>query len=245
MGRFLKNLFNHPGTWVLGTLIFAFAGIGAAPATATVLIVFAGFSILAAAVTFLPYLIKGIENLMGGGAYDLDKQLSSVAWVDAHPWQALAVGLAIAGLITTLTLTIGFFSGGTGFIFMAPVFSAIASPFAAFSAAYGVSLFTPAIAGFLFVIAPLAVGNNLKRFLGWVDSFKHDFTQNYLERERKDDCRPDEYRDMAERTILQYGYPKVLECGINATYRRGSSPFLDAKDRKEEEEAAKARMVNH
>jgi hypothetical protein len=132
-----------------------------------------GFVILAAIATavatvLFPFYIK--RRLISDLSIFAPKK-EGFDWAKAHYIQAIIVGVGIGFFIAALVLTIGFFTGGAGFMFMAPLFQALMTPFASL----GIPLSLPALAGFFFVLAPLCLANNLKRFAGWLDSFKRDY----------------------------------------------------------------------
>jgi hypothetical protein len=240
MLRFLKNLLKHPGTWVLNAL--AMVGIAMlVPIAAPGLLLVAAVSIVLAAIAFIPYALnfiivatdsKGFPPYSG---WEDKKTLAENEFFKSHPVQAIVVGLTAAAFIAALVLTIGFFTGGAGFVFMAPLFSAMSAPFAIAAASAHLSLFMPALVGFCFVVAPLTIGNNLKRFLGWLDSFKYDFAVEVKEKNPNTEYHKDQgsRTEIPNRVILEelafnairehyqdmpeiFHYPAVLALGAVA-----------------------------
>lgn len=189
-GRFLRNFFTHPGTWVLLALLAV--GIGfALPFVAPALVIFAAVAIGFAAIATPFYLLSNAINYVSkcvnykykvkqNSQDESDKVIKAAFitikdWAEVHPVQAIIVGVGLAVLITALVLTIGFFSGGAAFAFMAPVFATIAAPFATAAAAAGVQLGLAALAGTIFILAALNITNIFKRLASWFDSFIYDY----------------------------------------------------------------------
>jgi hypothetical protein len=164
MKRFLMNLLLHPGTWVAVGVILVGCCI-AFPLVVPILAPIAMTSFAVSVPAFIEYIIKGIEPYIDG--FNPGKHGSVKGdikyFFTKHPFQAAVLLLTVALFITALVLTIGFFTGGASFAFMAPLLAVGAG-----------SLFGPALVGFAAVMAPLTLGNNLKRFLGWLDSFTRD-----------------------------------------------------------------------
>ncbi len=173
--RFLRQFF-HPGTWIL----FSLLAVGAAilfPPFAPALIIFAAVAIGVAAIAFIPYVASYLPvkafNPIRFFTPSPDLKIFD-NWWKAHPVQVAIVAIGVAAFITALVLTIGFFTGGAGFAFMAPVFAALAAPFAVAGASAGISLSLSALAGTALVLGVLNLTNTLKRFAAWIDSFKYD-----------------------------------------------------------------------
>jgi hypothetical protein len=176
--RFLRQFF-HPGTWIL----FSLLAVGAAilfPLSAPALMIFAAVAIGVAAVTFVPYVVSFLNNetpisFFFPRSHRFDVHAAHEGWGREHYIQLAIMTIGVAAFIAALVLTIGFFTGGAGFAFMAPVFAALAAPFAAAGASAGcVSLSLSALAGTVLVLGVLNLTNTLKRFTGWLDSFRYD-----------------------------------------------------------------------
>ena len=189
MWYFLQKIGKRPGTWVFLALAAIVLGM-LVPLAAPGLVITAAVMIGLAAAT-LPFYIKGFftrgdnnnasaidaagENV---GGYGIKKPVTLADPISYffknHPVQAAILVIGMLGFITTLVLTIGFFTGGAGFVFMAPLFAALSAPFAAAATAGGISLAIPVLAGFTLVLASLNLTNVLKSLVAWVDSFKYD-----------------------------------------------------------------------
>ncbi len=199
--RFVRNFFTHPGTWVFLALLAVGLGF-ALPFVAPALIIFAAVAIGLAAIATPFYLYFNANKYLDDD--DLHHQPQFLAktrsdstlgevikaafatikdWAKAHPAQAFIVGVGIGLLITALVLTIGFFTGGAAFAFMAPVFAAIAAPFATAAASAGLQLGLAALAGTTFVLAALNITNIFKRLATWFDSFIYDYAAEMKNRE--------------------------------------------------------------
>jgi hypothetical protein len=212
------------------------------PIAAPVLILVAAVEIVLAALTFIPYALnfkdirlrlEGFPPYSGWGNKDIVGHRDG--FFKFHPVQAIVVGLTAAAFITALVLTIGFFTGGAGFAFMAPLFSAITAPLAMAAASAHVSLFLPALVGFCFVIAPLTIGNNLKRFLGWLDSFASDGSTALLVDDMHWTSNKRNLEDNARTALSDAGMPQALHYpylvgeGVFATVGNGFSSVYEDK----------------
>ncbi len=177
------KFFSHPGTWTFLVLLMVGMAI-AFPFAAPALIVAALTFTAAATLSLIPYAIRYVQQLRKEAVeagYPADASIIKIAfdkfkqWAKDHPMQAFLVGLGLALFVTALVLTIGFFTGGAAFAFMAPVFAAIAAPLATAAAAAGVAVANTvltAIAAGLFVLATLHVANLAKRFFQFIDEFR-------------------------------------------------------------------------
>lgn len=251
LGRFTKNIIKHPGSWILGSLI-AVGVAFAMPAIAPALVIAAALATaIAAPIALIFQAVKwfGKKRARDGSGIKILED-----FIKAHPFQFAAILLAVGLLVTALVLTIGFFTGGgafavvggvvaaTGggaFAFMAPVFAAIAAPFATAATSWGISLCLPALAGFCLTIAALNLPNTIKRFLGWLDSFKYDgaigkadglFDES--ENSENDESENSENIDWSDKEVAsekvnellaEHIYPKAVISGIFATVKNGFS----------------------
>jgi len=183
IGQNVWKFFSHPGTWTFLVLLMVGMAI-AFPFAAPALIVAALTFTAAATLSLIPYAIRYVQKLRKeakAAGYLEDTSIFKIAfdkfkqWAKDHPMQAFLVGLGLALFVTALVLTIGFFTGGGAFAFMAPVFAAIAAPLATAAAAAGVAVANTvltAIAAGLFVLATLHVANLAKRFFQFIDEFR-------------------------------------------------------------------------
>jgi hypothetical protein len=212
------------------------------PIFAPALLLAAAIGISIATIAFIPYILNFFTwfhrplRMKGVAPYSGISEKLDMDFISDHRAQLAIILLTAATFITALILTIGFFTGGAGFLFMAPIFSAISSPFAVAAASAHISLFLPALAGFCFVMAPLTIGNNLKRFLGWLDSFKLDalvqsnpsgplYNSEDLF-DRPNGGRHGEIPAQVRSMIKQEGYLNVISTGIQANITNGfSSPY--------------------
>lgn len=248
MKRFLKKFFMHPGTWVLFTLLFVGMGI-LFPLSAPALLITAAVTIGLAAIFTAVHLVNRfkdtfvpkIEALFSESMENITLPMKLIGsavvlaeWAKAHQVQAVIVGLGIGLFITTLVLTIGFFTGGAAFAFMAPVFATIAAPFAATAASAGVQLSLAALAGTTLVLASLNITNIFHRLATWIDSFKYDTfaakDNDEDEQNRSDDWKAD--RKTAVETIGTNAGPSYREAifsGMKATVLNGFSSPDDEK----------------
>lgn len=175
--RFLRKFGTHPGFWTL--LALAAIGIGmlvpiAAPALVVAAMAMLVLTFMTAAWTYVLKNQRSIKQFS-----DRDDKVKWIArCIDAffsnHICQGIVLVVGMLVFIAALVLTIGALTGGAGFAFMLPVFAALSAPFAAAAAAGGISLFLPALVGFVFVLASLNLTNILKNILAWFDSFKED-----------------------------------------------------------------------
>ena len=185
--RILKNHFSfpefitRPGTWTVLTLALVLIGV-LAPVSAPGLILMAAITTGFAAASLILNIKQYVDKLWTeNDIAEVDRTFANflrlgfkdlVKWADEHRMQAAIVFIAAGLLITTLTLTIGFFTGGAGFTFMAPVFAAIAAPFAAAATAAGAEVSLAALAGAWLVLAVLAVPDAFRRFVDWIERLR-------------------------------------------------------------------------
>ncbi len=225
--RFLRQFF-HPGTWIL----FSLLAVGAAmlfPPFAPALIIFAAVAIGVAALTFAPYVVSFFSRKTPISFFPHSPKAKGLPdWVHAHPFQVAIVAAGVALFIVALTLTIGFFTGGAGFAFMAPVFAALAAPFAAAGASAGISLSLSALAGTTLVLGVLNLTNTLKRFTAWIDSFKYDHAATAVQDNIVGKTWKDQRSNAVDRAIGNSNYPAVVFKGMWATVTNGfASPDAD------------------
>lgn len=163
------------------------------PLSAPALIIVAGLTISIAAITTIFHLIRHwnetfvpkISAALEAEGIDPDRATPNQTWpmiivalkrwAEAHKAQAFIVGVGIGLFITALILTIGFFTGGAAFAFMAPVFTAIAAPFVAFTTSFGLQLSIAALSGTTLILASLNITNIFHRLATWFDSFIYDY----------------------------------------------------------------------
>ncbi len=247
--RFVRKFFTHPGTWVFLALLAVGLGF-ALPFVAPALMIFAAVAIGLAIIATPSYLyfngrkyaseqdknhqprfLANVEDIKQGSDPTLGELIKAAFatikdWAKAHPAQAFIVGVGIGLLITALVLTIGFFTGGAAFAFMAPVFAAIAAPFATAAASASLQLGLAALAGTTFVLAALNITNIFKRLATWFDSFKYDYFAAKDNEQGEDDQSSDWVRDRkdAVRTIgTEHGssYARAVFFGAIETIKNG------------------------
>jgi len=247
--RFVRNFFTHPGTWVFLALLAVGLGF-ALPFAAPALMIFAAVAIGLAAIAtpfyllfnankygnnkslyFQPRFHQNIADIKQGSDPTLGEFIKAIFatikdWAKANPVQAIIVGVGIGLFITALVLTIGFFTGGAAFAFMAPVFAAIAAPFATAAASAGLQLGLAALAGTTFILAALNITNIFKRLASWVDSFVYDYAAD-AKNQQEDMNSPTvgkdwrDAREQAVREIHGIDYFKAVFLGAVADIKNG------------------------
>lgn len=188
MKNFIKNLVRHPGTWTFLALLMVIIA-AALPFAAVPLLVTAAALMGVAALVSIYFFFTDLANRTFAsfnhlyeeseyntknisGSKKISKFLLEAFWLfaDEHPIQLAIILIGAALVITALVLTIGFLTGGFGF--MAPVFAWLSVPFIA---ATGSQLSAAALVFATLMLAAINLPNTLKRFAAWVDSFKYDF----------------------------------------------------------------------
>ncbi len=247
--RFVRKFFTHPGTWVFLALLAVGLGF-ALPFVAPALMIFAAVAIGLATIftaihlgmhfknTLIPKLREQYDKSdadmpdddddLTVGNYITLTFRALKDWAKDHKVQAIIVGVGIGLLITALVLTIGFFTGGAAFAFMAPVFAAIAAPFATAAAAAGLQLGLAALAGTTFVLAALNITNIFHRLADWFDSFKYDYAaqvDNNKGHGKMDKDAWEQGRENAVAAIVDpedgIGYFPAIFFGMAATIKNG------------------------
>jgi hypothetical protein len=188
MKKFVINLVRHPGTWIFLALLMVIIAAAIPFASVPILIIAAALISVAALAsihffftdlanrTFASfnhfyaekkYMDTYIENNKKVSAFLLETFL---AFAEKHPIQLTIILIGAALVITAFILTIGFLTGGFGF--MAPVFAWLSMPFIA---AAGSHISATALVFTTLILAAINLPNTLKRFSAWIDSFKYDF----------------------------------------------------------------------
>lgn len=193
----LWEFLSQPGTWTFVTLALILTGIFV-PVAAPALILAAVITTGLAGVSLILSINRYVDDLwLRYGITDskdrtfaafLQHSLQELMhWADQHRMQVAIVAIAVGLLITAVVLTAGFFTGGgafavvggalvvTGggaFAFMAPLFTAIAAPFAAAAAAVGAEVSLAALAFTSVFLAVCCIPDVFRRIADWLDGFE-------------------------------------------------------------------------